>query len=41
MCITGNVYNKVKYEDVLQRCALLPDLAVLPAGDMTEIGAVT
>ena len=26
------------YDSVLQACALLPDLALLPAGDQTEIG---
>ena len=27
-----------QYDQVLQACALLPDLAILPAGDQTEIG---
>ena len=27
-----------RYEQVLQACALLPDLELLPAGDQTEIG---
>ncbi|KAL3887247.1 hypothetical protein ACJMK2_027191, partial [Sinanodonta woodiana] len=27
-----------KYQEVLEACALLPDLDILPAGDMTEIG---
>lgn len=28
-----------QYHQVLQACALLPDLELLPAGDQTEIGA--
>jgi hypothetical protein len=31
-------YEADKYKQVLQVCALLPDLAILPAGDATEIG---
>ncbi len=27
-----------RYDQVLQACALLPDLDLLPAGDQTEIG---
>ena len=27
-----------KYNEVLDACALRPDLDILPAGDMTEIG---
>lgn len=34
----GLPYDVDRYEDTLERCALLPDLAVLPAGDQTEIG---
>lgn len=26
------------YDNVLSACALKPDLEILPAGDMTEIG---
>ncbi|XP_062380409.1 ATP-binding cassette sub-family C member 5 [Sardina pilchardus] len=34
----GNEYNEEKYQAVLESCCLLPDLAELPYGDMTEIG---
>ncbi|KAM9375837.1 ATP-binding cassette sub-family C member 5 [Pholidichthys leucotaenia] len=34
----GNEYDQDKYNDVLEACCLLPDLAELPYGDMTEIG---
>ncbi|XP_061748109.1 ATP-binding cassette sub-family C member 5 isoform X2 [Nerophis ophidion] len=34
----GQEYEKDKYNDVLEACCLLPDLAELPYGDMTEIG---
>jgi ATP-binding cassette subfamily C (CFTR/MRP) protein 1 len=34
----GRRYNKERYEKVVEACALLDDLAVLPAGDKTEIG---
>ncbi|KAM7000367.1 ATP-binding cassette sub-family C member 5 [Tautogolabrus adspersus] len=34
----GNEYNQDKYHAVLEACCLLPDLAELPYGDMTEIG---
>jgi len=34
----GSPYDKTRYEAVLEACALLPDLAMLPAGDGTEIG---
>jgi len=34
----GNVYEESKYNQVLESCALRPDLAVLPGGDETEIG---
>lgn len=34
----GRTYDKLRYEQVVQACALSGDLAVLPAGDMTEIG---
>ena len=31
-------YEKKRYDKILEACALLPDLKVLPAGDATEIG---
>jgi ABC-type multidrug transport system fused ATPase/permease subunit len=34
----GSLPDKSKYEQTLYECALVPDLKVLPAGDMTEIG---
>ncbi|XP_031596637.1 multidrug resistance-associated protein 5 [Oreochromis aureus] len=34
----GNEYNPDKYNAVLEACCLLPDIAELPYGDMTEIG---
>ena len=34
----GLPFDQRQYDEVLQACALLPDLAVLPAGDQTEIG---
>jgi ABC-type multidrug transport system fused ATPase/permease subunit len=34
----GQRQDEDKYQETLKRCALLPDLSVLPAGDMTEIG---
>ncbi|XP_069550312.1 ATP-binding cassette sub-family C member 5 isoform X1 [Brachyistius frenatus] len=34
----GNEYDQDKYNAVLEACCLLPDLAELPYGDMTEIG---
>lgn len=34
----GNEYDRDKYYAVLEACCLLPDLAELPYGDMTEIG---
>ncbi|KAI8349285.1 hypothetical protein B0O80DRAFT_460130 [Mortierella sp. GBAus27b] len=34
----GNTYDEERYQDVLYACGLDPDLAMLPAGDMTEIG---
>lgn len=34
----GRPFNEELYQKVLGACALLPDLEVLPAGDMTEIG---
>ena len=34
----GNEYNESKYNNVLEACALITDLNILPAGDRTEIG---
>mmetsp|Transcript_3201 Transcript_3201/g.9809 ORF Transcript_3201/g.9809 Transcript_3201/m.9809 type:complete len:1233 (+) Transcript_3201:1084-4782(+) len=34
----GSPYEASRYRAVLQACALEPDLKLLPAGDMTEIG---
>ncbi|KAF2361957.1 ABC transporter-like [Trinorchestia longiramus] len=34
----GAEFNEKTYEKVLDACALLPDLSILPGGDQTEIG---
>ncbi|KAM4852275.1 ATP-binding cassette sub-family C member 2 [Thomomys bottae] len=34
----GSEFNEQKYNQVLEACALLPDLEILPGGDMAEIG---
>ncbi|KAF9356135.1 hypothetical protein BGX26_005685 [Mortierella sp. AD094] len=34
----GSTFDQERYRKVLETCGLEPDLAVLPAGDMTEIG---
>jgi ABC-type multidrug transport system fused ATPase/permease subunit len=34
----GRKFDQARYDEVIEACALLDDLAVLPAGDMTEIG---
>lgn len=34
----GREYNEARYQHVIEACALIDDLAVLPAGDLTEIG---
>ena len=34
----GSEFDEKKYQQVLEACALLPDLEVLPGGDMAEIG---
>ncbi|KAF7352973.1 Multidrug resistance-associated ABC transporter [Mycena venus] len=36
--IFGFPYDEERYQSVLEACALLPDLAILPDGDRTEIG---
>ena len=36
--IFGSEYDEERYQKVLECCCLNPDLAALPAGDMTEIG---
>ena len=33
-----NAYDCAAYYKVINACALMPDLDVLPAGDQTEIG---
>jgi ABC-type multidrug transport system fused ATPase/permease subunit len=35
----GYPYEEARYNETLECCALLPDLAVLEDGDATEIGA--
>lgn len=34
----GATYDEQRYHRVIEACALQPDLDILPAGDMTEIG---
>lgn len=36
--VFGREKSKLWYQRVLEACALLPDLDILPAGDATEIG---
>ena len=36
--VFGNPFDSKYYNDVLQACALLPDLDALPSRDLTEIG---
>ena len=36
--VFGREKQKTWYQRVLEACALLPDLEILPAGDATEIG---
>uniref|UniRef100_T1KXB4 ABC-type glutathione-S-conjugate transporter n=1 Tax=Tetranychus urticae TaxID=32264 RepID=T1KXB4_TETUR len=36
--IFGQPYCKAKFDQILDACALRPDLAILPADDLTEIG---
>mmetsp|Transcript_12138 Transcript_12138/g.26798 ORF Transcript_12138/g.26798 Transcript_12138/m.26798 type:complete len:1473 (-) Transcript_12138:29-4447(-) len=34
----GREFDQERYDEVIEACALVDDIAVLPAGDMTEIG---
>ncbi|KAF8938141.1 multidrug resistance-associated protein 3 [Dissophora ornata] len=34
----GNTFDQKRYDHILMACGLLPDIEMLPAGDMTEIG---
>ncbi|XP_048361642.1 ATP-binding cassette sub-family C member 2 [Sphaerodactylus townsendi] len=34
----GSPFDEARYQQVLEACALLPDLQLLPGGDLTEIG---
>ena len=34
----GKPYHAVRYQKVIEACALTPDLDILPGGDQTEIG---
>ena len=34
----GGEYDEEWYKQVIEACALLPDISILPAGDSTEIG---
>ena len=36
--IFSSEFNSARYEAVLDACALRPDLAILPAGDATQVG---
>ncbi len=36
--VFGREFDQQRYDRVLQACALVPDLEMLPAGDQTEIG---
>ena len=36
--VFGESFEEQTYQGVVEACALKPDLAVLPAGDQTEIG---
>ncbi|KAM9012500.1 multidrug resistance-associated protein 1 isoform 7-T8 [Ara ararauna] len=36
--IFGREMNESRYKHVIEACALLPDIEILPAGDKTEIG---
>ena len=39
--LMGLPFDQERYSQVLQACALLPDLELLPASDQTEIGTVS
>jgi ABC-type multidrug transport system fused ATPase/permease subunit len=34
----GQEYDAKRYANIISRCCLQPDLDILPAGDLTEIG---
>ena len=34
----GSEYNEEHYKNIIKSCELLPDIRILPGGDMTEIG---
>lgn len=34
----SRAYDSTRYKQVIDSCALKPDLEILPAGDSTEIG---
>lgn len=34
----GRPFDRKRYDQVIEACALIADLAMLPAGDLTEIG---
>ncbi|KAG0019619.1 hypothetical protein BGZ82_011830, partial [Podila clonocystis] len=34
----GNAFDQAKYDHIVMACGLLPDIEMLPAGDLTEIG---
>lgn len=36
--LMGKAMDEGRYHKVLEACALLPDLLLLPAGDLSEIG---
>jgi ATP-binding cassette subfamily C (CFTR/MRP) protein 1 len=36
--VFGRDFNYDRYYQVIKACALVDDLAMLPVGDMTEIG---
>ena len=36
--LLGSTLDDQRYNAVLDACALRPDLEILPAGDLTEIG---
>ncbi|XP_070559244.1 ATP-binding cassette sub-family C member 9-like isoform X2 [Ptychodera flava] len=36
--IFGQAFDQKRYDAVIEACALQPDINILPAGDMTEIG---